>query len=113
MDSRKNTLFHRFASIVCIAAVAISAIFIIAPDFVSAAELKEVKITEADGKLIVEIGGEPFTEYVFKSGNKPILWPVYGPTGANMTRGYPMAPAKDTERPTMCIIARSGSRTAP
>ena len=77
--------------------VAFVAIFALA-SFAQAADLEDVKITEADGKLVVEIGGKPFTEYLFKSGNKPILWPVYGPSGAKMTRGYPMLPAADTEK---------------
>lgn len=34
--------------------------------------------------------GKPFAEYVINQGNKPYLWPVYGPTGKKMTRAYPM-----------------------
>ncbi|MGH7194605.1 MAG: PmoA family protein, partial [Candidatus Saccharimonadales bacterium] len=31
-----------------------------------------------------------FTEYLIATGPKPILWPVIGPTGAEMTRAFPM-----------------------
>jgi hypothetical protein len=41
----------------------------------------------------IECGGEPFAEYVIDQGNKPFLWPVFGPTGKQMTRGYPMVDA--------------------
>lgn len=34
--------------------------------------------------------GKPFAEYIVNQGNKPFLWPVYGPTGKAMTRDYPM-----------------------
>ncbi|TLD68919.1 hypothetical protein FEM03_19855 [Phragmitibacter flavus] len=34
--------------------------------------------------------GKPFAEYIVNQGNKPFLWPVYGPTGKSMTRDYPM-----------------------
>ncbi len=38
----------------------------------------------------VEIDGQLFTEYLIATGPKPILWPVIGPTGAEMTRAFPM-----------------------
>lgn len=34
--------------------------------------------------------GKPFAEYIVNQGNKPFLWPVYGPSGKAMTRDYPM-----------------------
>ena len=39
---------------------------------------------------MVKIDGQLFTEYLVKSGTKPILWPIIGPTGKPMTRDYPM-----------------------
>ncbi len=48
--------------------------------------------------VVVKIDGEMFTEYVIQSGNKPILWPILGPTGKPMTRAYPMGEApKETK----------------
>lgn len=38
----------------------------------------------------IEIDGRLFTEYLVSTGPKPILWPVIGPTGAEMTRAFPM-----------------------
>ena len=35
-----------------------------------------------DGKLV--------TSYLFRSGTKPVLWPINGPDGHKMTRSYPM-----------------------
>jgi len=55
-------------------------------------ELKETK----DG-VDVLLDDDLFTRYLVKSGAKPILWPVVGPDGAEMTRGYPMREATATE----------------
>jgi hypothetical protein len=42
------------------------------------------------GDIAIRIDGQPFTEYIRRSVAKPILWPILGPTGAPMTRAYPM-----------------------
>jgi hypothetical protein len=52
---------------------------------------------EADG-VTVTLDGELMTRYLIQSGPKPILWPLIGPTGKEMTRQYPMRDALDTER---------------
>lgn len=43
-----------------------------------------------DADVRVEVNGKLFTVYLTATGPKPILWPVLGPTGADMTRAYPM-----------------------
>lgn len=45
----------------------------------------------ATGGAIVTLYGEPIAEYVVDRGNKPFLWRIIGPTGAAMTRAFPMA----------------------
>jgi len=40
--------------------------------------------------LSVTVNGQPFAEYVVDQANKPYLGPVFGPTGKQMTRNYPM-----------------------
>lgn len=50
----------------------------------------EVTLEPVDGKIRVEIDGKLFTEYCYRGFSKPILYPVYGPNGARMTRHYPM-----------------------
>lgn len=57
----------------------------------------EVRITEKEGKAVVTIDGELFTEYVFEGHAKPILYPVIGPHGIPMTRNYPMVEGVDNE----------------
>lgn len=42
------------------------------------------------GGVEVKVDGKPFATYVIDEGNKPFLWPVFGPTGKAMTRAYPM-----------------------
>ncbi len=40
--------------------------------------------------VAVKLDGQLFTEYLIRSGTKPILWPIIGPTGKPLTRAYPM-----------------------
>ena len=42
------------------------------------------------GCFEVKVDGKPFASYVIDQANKPYLWPIYGPTGKQMTRAYPM-----------------------
>lgn len=44
----------------------------------------------SDDSVTVKLDGKLFTRYLIKSGAKPILWPVIGPYGSEMTRAYPM-----------------------
>lgn len=56
----------------------------------SYASADQWEIEKGDDGLTVKKDGELVTRYVVKSGNKPILWPIIGPTGKEMTRAYPM-----------------------
>jgi hypothetical protein len=47
-------------------------------------------LREQDDDVRVEIDGKLFTIYRTATGPKPILWPVIGPTGVEMTRSFPM-----------------------
>ena len=50
----------------------------------------ELAVERSDNGAVVKIDGQLFTKYLTRSGNKPILWPIIGPTGKPMTRAYPM-----------------------
>ena len=52
----------------------------------------DVTVEKSDKGAVVKIDGELFTEYLTKSGNKPVLWPIISPTGKNVIRGYPIDP---------------------
>lgn len=56
-----------------------------------------VEITEAAGKLKVEINGELFTEYNFEDVPRPYFYPVIGPSGENITRHWPMKEGENEE----------------
>jgi hypothetical protein len=44
-------------------------------------------------KVIITIGGKPFTEFVFTDTmEKPFLYPIYAPNGQIITRGFPWNP---------------------
>ena len=49
-----------------------------------------ITVERSDRGAVVKIDGQLFTEYLIRSGSKPILWPIIGPTGKPMTRDYPM-----------------------
>lgn len=52
-----------------------------------------VSIEENGANLDIEIGGKPFTHYLTETSKKqprPIFYPLFGPDGVRMTRGYPM-----------------------
>jgi hypothetical protein len=50
----------------------------------------EITAERSANGVVVKIDGKLFTEYLVKSGSKPILWPIIGPTGKPMTRDYPL-----------------------
>ena len=52
---------------------------------------------DKDG-VTVKLDGKLLTRYLIKSGNKPIMWPIIGPYGNEITRAYPMREAGPYER---------------
>ncbi len=50
----------------------------------------DVTVEKTAQGVTVQADGQPFTEYLIKSGSKPILWPVIGPGGKRLTRNWPM-----------------------
>jgi hypothetical protein len=51
-----------------------------------------VTVETSDAGAVVKFDGELFTEYLIKSGNKPVLWPIVAPGGKRVTRGFPIEP---------------------
>ena len=66
--------------------------------FSGTVQAADVELEKTDTGVVVKLGGQPFTTYLFKSGAKPILWPIIGPTGKEMTRAYPMRMGDSTEK---------------
>ncbi|MBM3833619.1 MAG: hypothetical protein FJ403_10180 [Verrucomicrobia bacterium] len=56
------------------------------------------KITQQDGKLRIEINGQHFTDYNYANVTRPFFYPIYGPSGASMTRNYPMKEVPDEDK---------------
>lgn len=66
--------------------------------FANGADLAaEITAVATEEGVTIEVDGAPFAKYVTKSGKKPIVWPIIGPTGKEMTRGYPMRDAIESE----------------
>ncbi|MEY4939724.1 MAG: hypothetical protein RIQ93_1459 [Verrucomicrobiota bacterium] len=49
-----------------------------------------VKLTRADDRVRVELGGKLFTEYVFKGAPKPYLYPILAVDGTELMRHFPV-----------------------
>ncbi len=64
----------------------------------SAAQAAKFTLEKDTEGVSVNCDGQLFTRYIIKSGTKPILWPIVGPTGKEMTRGYPMRDARGSEK---------------
>jgi hypothetical protein len=75
-------------------ATVLLAILIAAPTLQAA----EFKVHQHDDQVDVMLDGKLFTSYLTRSGAKPILFPLVGPTGAEVTRGYPMRKATAAEK---------------
>ena len=54
----------------------------------------EAKVTRSDDRVRVELGGQLFTEYLFKGGPRPYFYPVLAADGTQLNRDFPMK--KDT-----------------
>jgi Methane oxygenase PmoA len=50
----------------------------------------DVGVKKTEGGVEVTLDGQPFAKYIANSGFKPILWPIFGPTGKEMTRAWPL-----------------------
>ena len=59
----------------------------------------EVQLKDDGSKVDVTIGGDPFTAYYYDAKwVRPFLWPVVGPFGDPVTRGYPMVADVEGEK---------------
>lgn len=83
---KQSTLIHVLCTHMKLTALLASTL-LLAP-YVSAADFTVEKT--ASGGAIVKVDGQVFAEYVVDQANKPYLWPIFGPTGKEMTRSYPM-----------------------
>jgi hypothetical protein len=53
-------------------------------------QAQQFELETTDSGVTVKLNGELFTSYVTDQANKPYFYPIIGPTGASMTRAYPM-----------------------
>ncbi|HUF09992.1 MAG TPA: PmoA family protein [Rhodothermales bacterium] len=59
-------------------------------------DLPSVELWAGDDRVDVTVDGRPFTSYLYATAipavKKPILYPVYAPSGRRVTRGFPLDP---------------------
>ncbi len=65
--------------------------------FSASSKTDGVQISQLDGKLRIEIGGELFAEYFYQDVSRPFLYPIIGPDGLPTTRNWPMKEAENEE----------------
>lgn len=72
-----------------------SSILIMFTSFSSALPAQHIQITrqKQEHKILIEADGKPFTAFIYPdSMEKPVLYPIYAPDQALVTRGFPIAP---------------------
>ena len=50
----------------------------------------QVQLIQQPERVLVQVAGQPFTEYWFTNVPRPFCYPIHGPGGVGMTRDYPM-----------------------
>lgn len=55
-----------------------------------AAPAPNVTLKKLDDRVRVEIGGQLFTEYVFKGASRPYCYPIFAADGTSLVRDFPM-----------------------
>ncbi|MCA9259804.1 MAG: PmoA family protein, partial [Planctomycetales bacterium] len=50
----------------------------------------KVETSQSERGAVVTVDGQPFAEYLVKSGHQPAIWPLYGPAGKALTRSWPI-----------------------
>lgn len=63
-----------------------------------ALKTKGVTVEDTGAAMNVLVDGKPFFTAHAQSGNKPIIHPIYGPSGAEMTRNYPIKDVAGEDR---------------
>jgi hypothetical protein len=65
------------------------------------ADATEFKLVPLTDRVRVEIGGELFTEYIFKGASRPFCYPVLAADGTSLVRDFPMkqTPGETSDHP--------------
>lgn len=72
---------------------------LVAPGFESNAQEPTAYVVEASNdQWTIKRNGELVAAYHQKSGSKPIVWPLIGPDGVELTRKWPMSDADASEK---------------
>lgn len=57
----------------------------------------ETTIESSNAGVRVHFDGQLFAEYRTNADGRPVVWPIYGPSGLAMTRSYPVGPQRPAE----------------
>lgn len=57
-----------------------------------------VTLTRLPDRVRIDVGGRPFTSYVFAGAHRPYFYPVLAPDGTELNREYPMKDAEGEDR---------------
>jgi hypothetical protein len=64
--------------------------FIIVSLLMAGLSAQELALKQTDTGYEIQIGDKLFAGYITDLNGTPIVYPIVGPTGKNMTRDYPM-----------------------
>lgn len=64
----------------------------------AASDSPQYTVQEGRDGVEIQLDGKPLTKYWYSYAAKPILWPLVGVGGGELTRGYPMRDATDGEK---------------
>lgn len=71
---------------------------VVASANVATAQTGDLEVRKDDAGVDVLAGGKLVLRYHVKSGAKPVIWPIMGPGGKEMTRAYPMREDREGEK---------------
>lgn len=65
---------------------------------VRAASANAVSLKKSEDRVRVELGGQLFTEYIFKGAPRPYLYPIIAADGTQLNRDFPMKKVEGEEQ---------------
>ena len=81
----QNTMLYRVVSLAVVA--------LLMTGWMAELSAQQLSLKQTDTGYEVSISGKLFAGYVTDQGGAPVVYPIVGPTGKNMTRDYPMEKA--------------------
>src|SRR5690606_29099868 len=73
-------------------------LFLCLPLFNTALIAGEFEVSQQEDGVTINLQGKLFARYITKGHSKPVIWPIIGPTGKEMTRAFPFKKGVEGEK---------------